>query len=311
MSTISLTTKNPIRADPDEESTSVLAEDGTRLFVRRRQASAPLTVVMCDGIVCDGFIYKYLWNDLATSASLVHFHYRGHGRSALPADPARIGVEDFAADLNAVRRQMGDPPAVLMGHSVGTQVCLEAYRLRPDRIVGMVMLCGSYGRVTHTFHGTDLLAQLLPRIIEVIEDHPRLARALWSRVPPKFAVKVASVLGEVDPNLNPEDLVPYFEHVADMDVRLFVRMLERAGDHSAEDLLPRISVPVLVIAGDRDSFTPSALSRRMCELLPKGELLMIPGGTHVSPLEHHEEVANKIRDFLSRLSNPDAVRAES
>ncbi|MCA9647502.1 MAG: hypothetical protein KC492_42725, partial [Myxococcales bacterium] len=74
-----------------------LADDGTRLYVRQRRGESATTVVLCDGIVCDGFIYKYLWDDIAHPFSVAHWHYRGHGRSALPKDPERISVADFAA----------------------------------------------------------------------------------------------------------------------------------------------------------------------------------------------------------------------
>ena len=85
----------------DEEHSFALAADGTRLFVRSKNgAHAPSDVraFLCDGILCDGFIWKYLWNDLAAEVSLTHWHYRGHGRSGAPRDEARI---DIAAHFNA------------------------------------------------------------------------------------------------------------------------------------------------------------------------------------------------------------------
>ena len=63
---------------------------------------------MCDGIVCDGFIYKYLWDDLFALSDVVRWHYRGHGRSARPADPERVSVADQAADLGCIREHVGD-----------------------------------------------------------------------------------------------------------------------------------------------------------------------------------------------------------
>src|SRR5690349_3801670 len=114
--------------------------DGTQLYVRKRGGASAVTAVLCDGIICDGYIYKYLWDDLAPLTSVAHWNYRGHGRSGVPVDPMRIRVEDHAADLDAVRKRLGDPPVVLIGHSFGTQVALEAYRLRPERVVGLVLL---------------------------------------------------------------------------------------------------------------------------------------------------------------------------
>ncbi len=267
--------------------------------MRRRPGPSAVTAVLCDGICCDGFIFKYLWEDLARTLSVAHWNYRGHGRSAQPADPGMIDVAAHAADLDAVRRHLGDPPVVLIGHSFGTQVALEAYRLRAQGVAGMIFLCGSFGNVTRTFKGSDLLANLLPKLIEFTDRHPRVARALWSRVPPRVAVKVALFTGDVDPRtVRPEDIEPYFLHVAHIDFAMFLEMLRHAGEHSAEDLLPNVQVPVLVIAGDHDSFTPPELSQAMAELIPRAEMVMIPGGTHVAPLEHHELVALRIEKFL-------------
>ena len=295
-----MTTTTPTRAEPPPAESFALGADGTRLYVRRRTGPSPTTFVLCDGICCDGFIYKYLWDDLGRTASVSHWNYRGHGRSANPVDPEALGVEAHVTDLDAVRRHLGDPPVVLVGHSFGTQVALEAYRLRPENVRGLVLLCGSYGRVTHTFKNSEVLANVLPKLSDLATRHPKLARALWSRVPPKVSLRIALLTGEIDPRtIRAEDVEPYFHHVAHVDFPMFAKMLSLAGEHSAEDMLQSIQVPVLVIAGDHDSFTPPELSRRMAELIPKSELVMLSGGTHVAPLEQHELVSLRIEKFMA------------
>jgi len=257
-------------------------------------------VLLCDGLACDGYIFKYLWDDLAQHFTVVHWNYRGHGRSALPSDPHRVRIEDLALDLNAVRDHAGDPPVIIVGHSLGTQVALEAYRQRPAQVRALVFLCGTVGRITHTLRGTDWLAQALPGVIEWTQQHPKLARGLWSRVPSSLGVRVAALTGEIDArSLQEEDMEPYFTHAADLDVLLFLRMLQAAGEHSAEEVLPTVQVPVLVVAGERDSFTPPEQAEAIAAALPRAELLMIPGATHVAPLEQHELVALRLEKFFT------------
>jgi len=273
--------------------------DGTRIHVRLRPGPSPVTAILSDGIACDGFIWKYLWDDLASLVSVAHWNYRGHGRSARPADPAAIELIEHARDLDAVRRTIGDPEVVLVGHSMGCQVVLEALRLRPEKVRGLVLICGSSGRITHTFKGTNVLAQLLPRVIERVDNHAEIARALWSRVPPEIAAQMALLFGEVDhTTVSPADLMPYMKHMVDIDLPMFLRMLRSAGEHSALDLLPQIDLPALVIAGDRDTFTPPRYAEEMAAALPRGELLMVAGGTHVAPLERRELVAQRVESFL-------------
>jgi pimeloyl-ACP methyl ester carboxylesterase len=280
--------------------------DGTRIYVRGRAGPAPhepgrpvVTAVLTDGIACDGFIWKYLWDDLARVVDVAHWNYRGHGRSGKPEDPTAIELVDHAHDLDAVRRAIGDGPVVIVAHSMGCQVALETYRLRPDGILGLVLICGSPGRITHSFKGTNVLAQILPRVIERVDAHPEVVRAIWSRVPPEVTLRFALMAGEVDKNsIAPEDLMPYMTHMVDIDPPMFLRMLRSAGNHDATDLLPHVGVPALVIAGDRDSFTPSRFAEKMATTMPKGELLMVVGGTHVVPLERKELVSERIEQFL-------------
>jgi len=264
-----------------------------------------LTALFCDGLACDGFIWKYLWDELADFLDVAHFHHRGHGRSGLPVDTEQIGVHALADDADAVRRELGDPPVVLIGHSLGTQVALEAYRRRPEGVAALVLLCGSFGRITYTFKHSEVLASVLPNLIEFATTHPIAARALWSNVPPKVAIAMARLMGDINlAKVRVEDVEPYFQHASIVDFELFLRMLRAAGEHSAEDLLAQIRVPVLVIAGAKDTFTPAAVSEAMAQAIPGAELEVIPSGTHLAPLEHHREISARIAAFLSAHGLP-------
>ncbi len=282
--------------------TTVVADDGTRIFARSRDGShsvGDLRAFLCDGVACDGFIWKYLWDDLAPLTPLTHWHYRGHGRSAPPADPAHVTITDHAADLWRVRESVGDPPCVLIGHSMGCQVILEAYRAHPEKVRGLVLLCGSYGKITSTFHGGPILQMVLPKLLALADGSPDLVRAVWSRLPVEMALKIGLKMGEVDPEkVRPEDILPYLKHVTHVDVPMFLRMVQAAGEHTAEDLLPRLDVPVLIVAGERDTFTPAHLAEAMQRAIPGAELMVVERGSHVAPLEQPELVDARITAFL-------------
>jgi pimeloyl-ACP methyl ester carboxylesterase len=278
--------------------------DGTRLFVRTKACTngAPdpgaVRFVLCDGILCDGFIWKYLWKDLAAVAPLVHWHYRGHGRSGRPVDPERIDIGAHAEDLWAVRQHVGDPPVVLVGHSMGCQVALECYRRHPGNVRGLILECGTFGKVTSTFRGVPILDMVLPKLLDVALKAPEVVRAIWSRIPPEIALKVALKAGEIDPEkVHPEDVLPYLHHMTHVDFPLFLRMLRAAGEHTASDWLGEVSVPTLIIAGERDTFTPSFLAQSMQQAIPDAELMMVARGTHVAPIEQPEAVNARIESF--------------
>ncbi len=235
-----------VRARPGRDA-SVRAEATAREprgCGRRQRGRSAVTAILSDGILCDGFIWKYLWEDLAPLVPLVHWHYRGHGRSAPPADPDRIDIAAHAQDLDSVRRHAGDPPCVLFGHSMGCQVALEAYRQRPEKVRGLVLLCGSFGNVTSTFQGIPLLGLVLPKLVDLAEKAPDVVRAVWSRLPPQLSLKLALKAGEIDPaRVHAEDILPYLAHMTHVDFPMFLRMLRAAGEHTAGDILAHVTCP--------------------------------------------------------------------
>src|SRR5262245_48548583 len=243
---------------------AIAPSDGSPLFYEswgERGALAPL--LLCDGIGCDGYVWRYLREDLG-SRFCMHLHYRGHGRTAPPRDPLRVTIEDLADDVACVLDDALVDRAILVGHSMGVQVSLETYRRHRSRVAGLVLVCGAPSHPLRTFRGSDVLEEVLPVVQRWVHRVPgvinRVTRAV---LPTRLAYEVASRLELRRELVEPADFMPYLEGMARIDSRLFVAMLSAAGQHSADDLLPDVNVPALVIAGERDGFTPADRSPPM------------------------------------------------
>jgi pimeloyl-ACP methyl ester carboxylesterase len=275
--------------------------DGSPLFYEswgERGALTPL--LLCDGIGCDGYVWRYLRQDLGDRFGL-HPHYRGHGRTAPPRDPTRVTIEDLADDVACVLDDALVERACLIGHSMGVQVALETYRRHPDRVAGLVLVCGAPSHPLKTFRGSAALEEILPVVQKWIHRVPGVInRVTRTLLPTRLAYEVASRLEIRRELVEPADFMPYLEGMARIDARLFVAMLSAAGQHSADDLLPDIKVPVLVVAGARDGFTPPDRSRAMAAAIPKCELLEIPNASHTAPIERPHVVDWTVRDFVAR-----------
>jgi pimeloyl-ACP methyl ester carboxylesterase len=277
--------------------------DGTPIFYRVRGPAHAPAIVFCDGIGCDGYVWKYLEPPLSTTHRIVHWHYRGHGRTPVPSDPRRVDITDLADDLAAVLdAAVGDGEgAVVAGHSMGVQVCLEMYRRSADRVRGLVLLCGSYGTPLRTFKGKRTLEQVLPWVRFAVNRLPGVAQSMVARlIPTELAYQIATrfeINGEL---IRRDDFFPYLQHMARIDVRLFLEMLAAAGRHSCRELLDRIDVPTLIVSGDRDGFTPAHLSEEMHRLIRDSELHVVQNGSHTAPIERPAEVTERIADFLRK-----------
>ncbi len=276
------------------------ARKGARLFWTAEGEGTP-HVLLCDGLGCDGFIWRYLLPALARQHRVVHWHYPGHGQSPPPQTPRGYSLSSLADDAVTVLETAGASRAVVIGHSMGVQVALEMHRRHPAQVAALVLVCGSPGHPLDTFHDTSVLRTLLPVFRRTAEAAPQGVSAL-TRVLVRSGIALElALLFEVNPELvHREDLQPYFNHFLSMDPRVFLRAMQAASEHSAQDHLIAVDVPTLIIAGDRDRFTPGWLSRRMALEISGAELMMVPGGSHTTPLEAPARVEQAVADFLRR-----------
>jgi len=277
----------------------VEARDGTRLFFEVLGEGEP-PILLTDGIGCDGFAWRYLAPRLAERHRVVHWHFRGHGRSGPPRDRAELSIEAMARDLREVCDHLQVERPMIIAHSMGVQVGLEYWRQNPNRVAALVLMCGTFGRITTTFHGTDLLDQVLPSLVRGARMFPAVARAVWGRVPAAIAFRIACAGRELDAErIQEEDFERYWEHASLMDPDVFLRMLQHAGIHDAREFLSDIDVPALVVAAEHDTFTPMDLALEMASAIPDAELEVIEGASHAAPVEQPDRIAERIEDFLS------------
>ena len=283
---------------------TLTTSDGAELwYAQLGEGSPPL--VMCDGLGCDGFAWKYLTGLLAPRHRVLRWHYRGHGRSGVPADVTHVGVEWAADDLEAVMQAAGIAKAVVLGHSMGVQVALEFHRRHPERVMALVPICGAYGNALDTVHDDTTIRLFVPYVHKLAQAFPSLAKAFTRALLPSELALQYALWFEVNRHLvRREDMQPYFMHLSKMDPMIFLRTMESAADHSAWEHLSSIHVPTLVIAAEQDRFTPLWLSERMHRAVPDSELLVVPSGSHTAVIELPELISLRIERFLKERVSP-------
>jgi pimeloyl-ACP methyl ester carboxylesterase len=67
--------------------------------------------------------------------------------------------------------------------------------------------------------------------------------------------------------------------------------------YDATKTLAAISVPTLVVAGDRDSTTKPEASERIRTSVPGARLITLTPAKHLGLIEHHERYAQAVRGF--------------
>lgn len=269
-------------------------------------------VALCAGFLCPDTYWKYLVPALVDDYRVLVWNYRGIGVSELPRWPGfhalnidheDLGIEACARDLHAIFEAEGIEHAVLVGHSMGVQVVLESYRQEPQRFAGLVSMAGAYCTPLRTFYGTDITGRLAPYALPLLHLLPRVTLLAWrSALHGPLSYPVGRYVARaVGPNASAEDMAGYFEHLSMTDPLIAAKMVEAMHAHSAADVLPKIDVPVLLLHGNKDPFTPLVVAKDMEAAIPDARLVVFEGGSHTLPIEHPEEVDTEVSTFLRRL----------
>lgn len=96
-----------------------LAFDWGRLHYHDRGGREP-ALVFLHGTGVDGACWDRVWAELPADRRLLACDYRCHGRSATPA--ADWTFADLCADVTTWLQALGEPPCVLVGHSLGGMI---------------------------------------------------------------------------------------------------------------------------------------------------------------------------------------------
>ena len=108
-------------------------------FVRAGSGAPPLVFV--HGFACSSEDWHFQLDELRKNAEVVACDLRGHGST--PGRPSECSIEHYGGDVAALLANLDFSKSVLIGHSMGCRVVLEANRLAPERVAGLVLIDGS------------------------------------------------------------------------------------------------------------------------------------------------------------------------
>lgn len=285
---------------PTRHSINIVSSfDETQLF-SESFGEGPLTLVPCNGLGVSTFFWKYLARFFAPTCRVILWDYRGHGKSGPAPDLHDLTMANNARDLLAVLDFHKVDKAILLGHSMGVQTILEFYRLYPERVAGLIPVLGSYGSPINSFLNTDIFTYIFPVAHTIAFTIPGFFnRVVKSVITGPLAFPGAKIIGLVNwQHCKREELKPYLEHLSQLDLRVFFGMGKWMQEHNARDLLTRIAVPTLIIAGEDDIFTPWRISEEMYRTIPAAEILTIPHGSHAAIIEQPELINLRIEKFI-------------
>lgn len=199
----------------------------------------------------------------------------GHGKSGGIGHHA---VDDYAVELVEFMRAIGLNGAVLVGHSMGGAIALQAAIQFPRIVLGLGLIgSGARLRVSPSLVRSTSDAATFPAAIGMIND---LSFAAQSS--PRLKELAAKRMAEMRPSVLHGDF-----------------MACEAFD--ATEGLSRVAVPTLVLCGAEDRMTPPKLSEHLHANIPGATLEIVPRAGHMVMLEQPEHVAGLLERFLDSI----------
>jgi len=107
--------------------------------VHQGRGAPPLVFV--HGFACAHTDWKFQLEEFKKTHEVVACDLRGHG--ATPGQPQECSIEHYGGDVAALVNNLELRGVFLIGHSMGCRVVLEAARLLPKRVAGVVLIDGS------------------------------------------------------------------------------------------------------------------------------------------------------------------------
>jgi pimeloyl-ACP methyl ester carboxylesterase len=290
------------RNKPRTDRPRFTSHDGTRLaYYQLGNLESDRVVLFLNGLFCTDSYYLFLHRELARDYRIIGFAHRGHEASEAPADPSGASIQACARDIVALLDHLGIQRAVIAGLSLGVQISFEAYRSYPERFRGIMAFTGPYENPLGTFYGLTV-PDVVWRVSmgNLVRFAPRFTQKVWHGLfylpvvhPVARLIRSTAASGPL--------MQPFYDHQTVVDVPTGLRLALAAIEHSARDVLSTIRVPVMVVAGGKDTFTPAKLSRVMRDEIPDVDFLEVPQGTHTTLLEAPEVVNPRVLRFLERI----------
>jgi non-heme chloroperoxidase len=235
-------------------------------------AKAKNALVLIHGWTCSADFWKASFNAFP-GYRVIALDLPGHGQSDKPK--VSYTMEYFARSVEAVMKDVGVKNAVLAGHSMGTPIAREFYRLHPDQTRGIIVVDGALRTFFPKTFADTFIGQL---------------KANYKENSAKFVDGMAGVIkDEALRKQVRETMLAAPDYVA-------ISAMEGMADEKIwkED---KINVPVLAVMAP-SPFWPADIKDIYTSIAPNIDFQMWSGVSHFLHMEKPKEFNDQVRSFI-------------
>ncbi|HAM01285.1 MAG TPA: alpha/beta hydrolase [Acidimicrobiaceae bacterium] len=231
---------------------------------------------------------------VSAGCEVVLYDHRGHGAST--SGCTSVSLEALADDLADVLAHVGASGAVVAGHSMGGMTLQAMAGRRPElmaeRVASVVLVSTACTAVL-----AGVRRRMGPRLVGHRTVNALLARGRLGR----FAVR-----DFVGKDRHRAHLAAIAETFLSTPGVLRAELLSAMTAMDLTPALSTIAVPVTVVVGSRDRFTPPRQARCIASAVAGARLLVVPDAGHMLPFEAPDILAS----LLAREAGADIAEGD-
>ncbi len=238
-------------------------------------------------IFIHGFPFdKSMWSEQGRILSKDHFavafDLRGHGESDVGS--GQYLIEFIVDDLFELMDQVGLRKAVVCGLSIGGYAAMRAIDREPSRISGLI-LCDTKSAADSNAAKLNRASQI-KMILEGKKSRfaEEMAHALFA---PESFEKNKTAVNNIVSIMKSTD-----------SSALIGTLVALAARMDMTESLERISVPTLIITGEKDRVATQTDAEFMKSRIKNSKLVLIHNAGHLSNLENNDEFNSALVNFL-------------
>lgn len=232
------------------------------------------TVVLVPGLMCDATVWEHQIAGLAA----------GHA--------VQVAAHGLCPTLGSMAERIleqAPPSFALVGHSMGGRVALEVMARAPSRVSRLALLDTGYEALAAGEAGERERAGRY-RLLDIAKRDGMLAMAKeWARGMVHPARLADAALMDAIHAMIVRAGVEQFE----VQIGALLARPDRTGQ------LRSLHLPVLVLCGQEDGWSPLARHEAMAGLIPNSRLVGVPDCGHMSTMERPEAVTAALLAWLA------------
>ena len=284
---------------------SMLAVPGGNIWYKVTGNGKGVPVVLLHGGPGGSSFYLKPFEDLGNDRQVVRYDQLGSGKSDVITDTTMFTIDHFVKELDLLRAHLGLSKWHVLGHSWGTVLALEYYRIYPDQVSSLTFGSLCFDIPAWEKSTNQLLASFPDSLHEAVlnaESTGNYDDPLYEEAMNQFYAKYVWGPNPVQPDF--DSLMATFN----ADIYGFMwgpsefTVTGTLKDYNATSFLPEIKVPTLFTVGEFDEINPDIVKEFAGKVIDS-HFAVFAGSSHMTPWDSRDENVKIVREFLNSVGS--------